>query len=243
MLKELRKRAKEAVAKRVEKRVERYKNKLKQQLPSQISLWSAREDRLLKIISKKAGVSIAALLIRQCPNPPCEVDPDTDDETKTEDENIKVSDITDNNDDPTIRAWTASDKGYSRLPVCLRACVPVPFYTSRSPASLTAITHLCVVAGAALEISEKQRDRLQNQTMAMAQYCGMMCNRAKTMLNFVEKECPSNRGNVLTLFRKKYPMFGLRTITNNIIGKFGTTHTYLHIHRTHTRSRTHTYIH
>lgn len=53
MLKELRKRAKEAVAKRVEKRVERYKNKLKQQLPSQISLWSAREDRLLKIISKK----------------------------------------------------------------------------------------------------------------------------------------------------------------------------------------------
>ena len=133
LLEELRKRAKEAVAKRVEKRVERYKNKLKQQLPSQISLWSAREDRLLKIISKKAGVSIAALLIRQCPNPPCEVDPDTDDETKTVDENIKVSDITDNNHDPTIRAWTASDKGYSRLPACLSACVrvcpilPLPF--------------------------------------------------------------------------------------------------------------------
>ena len=95
---------------------------------------------------------------------------------------------------------------------------------------------VCVVSGVALEISEKQRVRLQQQAMALAQYCGMMCNRTKTMLRFVEKECPSNRGNVLTLFRKKYPMFGLRTMTKSIIEKLGkfvahtVTHTHTHTH-------------
>ena len=90
---------------------------------------------------------------------------------------------------------------------------------------------VCVVSGVALDISEKQRVRLQQQAMAMAQYCGMMCNRAKTMLRFVEKECPSNRGNVLTLFRKKYPSFGLRTMTLSIIEKLGNiTHTHTHTH-------------
>ena len=112
LLQELRRRAKQAVAKRVAKRVERYKKKLKEQLPSQITVWSAREERLLKIISGTSGVPIAALLIRQCPDPPAEVDPDTDDEAKKEDECEKkeVSKIS-VNDDPTIRAWTASDEG------------------------------------------------------------------------------------------------------------------------------------
>lgn len=112
LLQELRRRAKQAVAKRVAKRVERYKKKLKEQLPSQITVWSAREERLLKIISGTSGVPIAALLIRQCPDPPAEVDPDTDDEAKKEDECKKkeVSKIS-VNDDPTIRAWTASDEG------------------------------------------------------------------------------------------------------------------------------------
>ena len=83
LLKELRKRAKNACAKRVTKRVERYKNRLKEQLPSQITIWDAREERLLKILSGITGVPIAALLVRQCPDPPVEADPDTDDESKT----------------------------------------------------------------------------------------------------------------------------------------------------------------
>ena len=102
------------MVKRATKRVERYKNQLTEQLPSQINLWSAREQRLLKIISGTAGVSIAALLVRQCPDPPSEVDPDTDDESKTDkhedtttSEECKVS----NNNDPTTRPWTASDRG------------------------------------------------------------------------------------------------------------------------------------
>ena len=116
---------------------------------------------------------------------------------------------------------------------CLFCPVPTP------PASLINTIHVCVVAGAALEISGKQRVRLHQQSMAMAQYCGMMCNRAKIMLRFIEKECPSNQGNVLTLFRKKYPTFGLRAITKNIIKKFrkcvdACAHTG--------RARTHTHI-
>ena len=38
------------------------------------------------------------------------------------------------------------------------------------------------VTGVALNISEKQRRRLQQQAMAMSHYCGMMCDRAKSML-------------------------------------------------------------
>ena len=82
LLRELKKREKEAMVKRATKRVERYKNQLAEQLSSQINVWSAREQRLLKIISGTDGVSIAALL----PDPPSEVDPDTDDESKKDDE-------------------------------------------------------------------------------------------------------------------------------------------------------------
>ena len=123
---------------------------------------------------------------------------------------------------------------------------------------------MCAVSGVALEISEKQRVRLQQQAMAMTQYCGMMHNRAKSMLRFIQKECPSNRGDVLTQFKKKYPMYGLRTMTMNIIKKFGKfvlfffsscllvlhTHTYTHTPHpgiksadTFTRWRTHYLTH
>ena len=118
LLKELRQRARNAVVKRVAKRVERYKNRLKEQLPSQIIIWSAREDRLLKIISGITGVPIAALLVRQCPDPPVEADPGTDDESKQHHEEDKcISNETEvsnkmlDPNDPTIRPWTESDKG------------------------------------------------------------------------------------------------------------------------------------
>ena len=78
-----------------------------------------------------------------------------------------------------------------------------------------------VGAAAALSISEKQRARLREQAMAMSQYCALMCDRAKTMLNFMENECPDDCGNVLTLFRQKYPNFGLRAITMTVINKIG----------------------
>ena len=119
LLKELRKRAKNAMAKRVEKRVTRYKNRLKEQLPSQIIVWKAREERLLKILSGVAGVPIAALLVRECPDPPVEADPDTDDESKIHHEEDECTsnetEVSNNNmldaKDPTIRPWTESDKG------------------------------------------------------------------------------------------------------------------------------------
>ena len=118
LLKELRKRTRNAVVKRVAKRAERYKNRLKEQLPSQIIIWSAREDRLLKIISGITGVPIASLLVRQCPDPPVEADPDIDGKSKQHHEEDKcISNETEvsNNmldpNDPTIRPWTESDKG------------------------------------------------------------------------------------------------------------------------------------
>ena len=81
----------------------------------------------------------------------------------------------------------------------------------------------CVRAGAAsaLSISEKQRVRLQQQAMAMSHYCSLMVARAKMMLKFVEDECPADAGNVLTLFRQKYPQYGLRAITLAVTTKIG----------------------
>ena len=71
----------------------------------------------------------------------------------------------------------------------------------------------------ALNISEKQRVRLQQQAMAMAQYCSMMKRRATAMLKFVTKECPQDRGDVITLFHKQYPHYGLRWITREVCEK------------------------
>ena len=62
-LKELRTRAKNAVAKRAAKRIAKYKERLTENLPSQIDVWNKRETRLLKLITGKSGVSIAALLV------------------------------------------------------------------------------------------------------------------------------------------------------------------------------------
>jgi len=81
---------------------------------------------------------------------------------------------------------------------------------------------LCVAASAAaLTISEKQRVRLQRQALAMSQYCALMVERAKAMLRFLDEECPADAGNVLTLFRKRYPQYGLRAITLSVTKKIG----------------------
>ena len=123
------------MAERNTKRVEIYKNKLKDQLPSQIRVWNDREQRLVKVVSGTAGFSLVALLVRQCPDPPTEVDPDTDDESKTDEHKLPdTSECELLNDDPTTRPWTASDQGacsppapFSTLPPPhhhLYACVP-----------------------------------------------------------------------------------------------------------------------
>ena len=71
----------------------------------------------------------------------------------------------------------------------------------------------------ALDISEEKRVHLQQQAMAMAQYCSSMSSRASAMLNFIQKECPMRRGDVMTLFRAKYPHYGLRWITRDAFVK------------------------
>ena len=63
--------------------------------------------------------------------------------------------------------------------------------------------------------------RLQRQAMSMSHYCSLMVDRAKMMLRFIEDECPADAGNVLTLFRNKYPEYGLRPITLAVTEKFG----------------------
>ena len=129
-LKQLRKRAKEAIAKRVAKRVTVYKKKLLQRLPSQIEVWRAREKRLLSVTTAFKGIGISALLVRECPDPPVEADPDTDDEGKKEDGNsdhgfliqskkdVLNDDVT---HDPTTRLWTSSDAGVACL-LCVAVC-------------------------------------------------------------------------------------------------------------------------
>ena len=193
-LKELRGRARRALAKRNAQRIAVYKEKLSKNLPSQIDLWRKRESRLLDLITGKSGVSIAALLVRQCPDLPKEIDPDTDEESKHEDkgkENAgnfkKHEDNKVQETDPTIREWSESD------------------FSSHQ----------------ALDISEKQRVRLQQQAMSMAQYCSSMSSRASAMVKFITKECPEGRGDVITLFRNKYPHYGLRWIARDVCEKMG----------------------
>ena len=113
-MKEIRNRAKQAVAKRIAKRVAKYKKKLCTNLPPQIEKWKAREQRLLQVLSGTAGVPIDALLVRECPDPPVEVDPDTDEEeTKKADVDDKTLPITSHDNDPTTQPWTSEHTGHS----------------------------------------------------------------------------------------------------------------------------------
>lgn len=184
-------RAQKAIANRSAKRIAAYKKKLSENLPLQIELWKKREARLLGLITGKSNVSIAALLVRQCPDPPEENDPDTDEEESKHEDEGKTDECKDDgsnvqqSSDPTIRVSTDSD----------------------------------VTSNQALDISEKQRVRLQQQAMAMMQYCSAMSSRASAMLKFIKKECPERRGDVITLFRRKYPHYGLRWITRDVCEK------------------------
>ena len=129
---------------------------MKEQLPSQILLngVAAREDRLLKIISGTAQVSITSLLLRQCPDPPSEVDPDTDDESKNdkhEYDHATKPKCKQFNGDPTTRPWTTSDSGPS-------SPYRTPFSPLHPPPLHTTYTRcMCSASGVTLEISEKQR--------------------------------------------------------------------------------------
>ena len=88
-------------------------------------MWCKRESRLHVIISGAAGLSIAVLLLRECPDPPVENDPDTDEESKQAES--KVSETTTkktrnkdyaNTEDPTIRPWDSRDLGRWLSGVC-----------------------------------------------------------------------------------------------------------------------------
>lgn len=115
-LKEIRRRAKAAVQKRLCIRVAKYKVKLRKNLPPQIEAWSKREKRLIAAIT--GAVPLDALLVRECPDPPVEVDPDTDEEeTKTNEPTTTLPegkldgvDDDDDNDDPTTRSWTKNEE-------------------------------------------------------------------------------------------------------------------------------------
>ena len=100
---------------------------------------------------------------------------------------------------------------------------------------------LCSVSAAALQISEKQRVRLQRQTVAMTQYCALMVGRSRMMLRFINKECPDDRGDVLTAFRNKYPDYGLRKITVTVTKKMGKSLLTLHTYHALTHSLHHTH--
>ena len=100
---------------RIRKRVAKYKSRLRTNLPTQIEKWTEREKRLIAVITGTA--SLDALLVRECPDPPVEVDPDTDEEeTKTDEQTTtlpeegKVDDVDDENDDPTTRPWTKNEE-------------------------------------------------------------------------------------------------------------------------------------
>lgn len=112
-LREIRKKSKQAIAKREQKRIDAYKRGLRTSLPLEIKLWGARESRLFEIISGAAGLSNAVLLTRECPDPPAEIDPDTDEESKqVEAKTCETAPYPiDNTEDPTIRAWSSSDSG------------------------------------------------------------------------------------------------------------------------------------
>ena len=115
-LREIRKKSKQAIAKREQKRIDAYKRGLRTSLPLEIKLWGVRESRLFEIISGAAGLSNAVLLTRECPDPPVEMDPDTDEESKQmEAKTCETAphriDTACNTEDPTIRAWSSSDSG------------------------------------------------------------------------------------------------------------------------------------
>ena len=66
----------------------------------------------------RLGLSSSALLVRECADPPLEVDPDTDEEeSKMEDKTMqdKTMQVTKTNcetrHDPTTREWSSRDKG------------------------------------------------------------------------------------------------------------------------------------
>ena len=117
-MREIRKKSKQVIANKEKKRIEAYKRGLKKSLPEEIELWGARESRLLGIVSGAAGLSNAVLLMRGCPDPPVEIDPDTDEESKQAEAKIceyettrKNLDTVCNTEDPTIREWNSSDSG------------------------------------------------------------------------------------------------------------------------------------
>ena len=119
-LKELRKKSKQVIAKRDKQRIDAYKKGLRTSLPSEIELWGAREARLLAIISGSSGLSKAVLLSRECPDPPVEMDPDTDEESKqtetqiTETTTSRINNNANTKDskDPTVRMWNSKDSGF-----------------------------------------------------------------------------------------------------------------------------------
>ena len=71
-----------------------------------------------------------------------------------------------------------------------------------------------------------------------------MVDRGKAMLRFITDECPDDRGDVLTLFTRKYPELGLRAITKTVAKKMGM---YVQPHartpQNHTHTLTHTLTH
>lgn len=120
-LRELRQKSKKLIAKRDKQRIDAYKNGLRISLPTEIELWGAREARLLAIISGSAGLSNAVLLLRECPDPPVEMDPDTDEESKQTETKITETTTsrinhkqtnTKDSTDPTVRMWNSSDSGH-----------------------------------------------------------------------------------------------------------------------------------
>lgn len=61
------------------------------------------------------AASLDALLVRECPDPPVEVDPDTDEEeTKTDEQTTTLPEeegkVDDENNDPTTRPWTKNEE-------------------------------------------------------------------------------------------------------------------------------------
>ena len=78
---------------------------MSENLPSQIELWKKRESRFLNLVTGKSGVLITALLVRQCPDPPKENDPDTDNEESKHADKKKTDKCEDDvqqSSDPTI---------------------------------------------------------------------------------------------------------------------------------------------
>ena len=145
-------------------------------------------------------VSIAAFLLHQCPDPPLEVDSD-----------IPIQMM--NKKTISTNMLQHPSSKFRIMPICwlhdrgLRPTevrpLPLPL-----PALMFQYIITCTVSGDTLEISEKQRSRLQQQSMVMTQYCGMwddvwICWDSDSL----KKKCPSNCDNVLTLFGMRTKIF------------------------------------